>query len=567
MNLKLKSFIYSLAVLFLFSCETLDINPKDSPNALTATSSDPDLLLNAIQIGLKDGFRQLSDEGSQLTRMTAMTSGTLYNNAYSPDGLDVEWRAMYSTLLADIEALVPLATQRELYNHVGIAKIIKAYSYTLLVDFFGDVPFSEAIQGIDNLNPARTASADIYAACITLLDEAAVELDKTVKAGGPDLYFGNTTDKNIAKWKKLANTLKFRMYVQTRLVDNTAAAKAQALATDANLISAATDDFVFEYGTNLANPDSRNPLFAGDYDNGGGVYQSLGYMNRFSSNSDPRLRYYFYRQETTNTSDVNEKRCVTQTKPSHFATSDVYCQIAGGYWGRDHGDAAGIPPDNLLRTIYGVYPAGGRFDANNDERGLQSGSQSGAGGRGIEPIMPSFLVDFLRAEAALTMSTGEDARALLKRGIEASMAKVIGFGTRDNGYQVLSIDTNNDTIPDATPQGQYEPHDTTRTNYVNTVLTAYDAAAVGTGAGSKLDIVITEMYKAGYGNGVDAYNAYRRTGLPSGMQPTLILNTSSPFANTLFYPSVYVTTNSNAPQRTFGETVFWQDATIANSLK
>ena len=37
-----------------------------------------------------------------------------------------------------------------------------------------------------------------------------------------------------------------------------------------------------------------------------------------------------------------------------------------GYWGRDHGNDEGTPPDNFTRTASGVYPAGGSFDGSED---------------------------------------------------------------------------------------------------------------------------------------------------------------------------------------------------------
>ena len=41
-----------------------------------------------------------------------------------------------------------------------------------LVDMFGDVPYTEALQGSDNFNPAVTPSEDIYDAIEGLLDAA-----------------------------------------------------------------------------------------------------------------------------------------------------------------------------------------------------------------------------------------------------------------------------------------------------------------------------------------------------------------------------------------------------------
>lgn len=571
MNLKLKSFIYSLVVFFMFSCETLDINPKDNPNALAPTAIEPDLLLNSVQFGIANTFNALSDEGSQLTRMTHMF-GPLYNNAYTPENLDGEWSTIYAGLLTDAEALIPVATEKSLFTHAAIAKIAKAYAYTTLVDFFGDVPFTEAIQGDNgNTNPKRDASADIYKACETLLDEAIADFGKTSVLPGTDLYFGGNTTDNAAKWIKFAKTLKFRMYVQVRTSSTDpfggATTKAQALANDASLISSSADDFAFQYGTNLANPDSRHPLYGGDYDNGGSVYQSLGYMHRFTSSfagsgvNDPRRRYYFYRQETSNTTDVNEKRCIDQNKPTHFGAADVFCQLSGagrGYWGRDHGDAAGIPPDNLLRTIYGVYPVAGNFDYSQDTRGTQG---SGGAGAGIAPIMLSSFVDFLRAEAALTMGTGEDARALFEKGLRASITKAMSFGAKDANYDKVVIDDipDADDTPDTTPRAKYEPSTTDINNYVTALLGAYDNPT-SLGYAGTMDVVVSEFYKAAYGNGIDIYNAFRRTGYPSRLQPTLI-EASGENGNLMFYPAVYVNTNSNASQRTFGEKVFWQTLT------
>ncbi|EAY31105.1 SusD/RagB family nutrient-binding outer membrane lipoprotein [Microscilla marina] len=572
MNLKLTSFIYTLVMLLVCSCETLDINPKNNPNALAPNAIEPDLLLNSVQLGMANVFNELSNEGSELTRMTHMF-GPLYNNAYTPENLDGEWTSFYAGLLADVEALIPAATEKELFTHVAIAKIAKAYAYTTLVDFFGDVPFAEAIKGNEgNTNPKRDASADIYKACEVLLDEALADFDKTSILPGNDLFFGGNTTDNVAKWRKLINTLKFRMYVQVSASSTDpfggAVAKAQALANDASLISSEADDFAFTYGTNLANPDSRHPSYRGDYDNGASVYQSIGYMHRFTAAfaganlDDPRLRYYFYRQETTNTTDVNEKRCVTQDKPSHFAASDVFCQLTGpgvGYWGRDHGDAAGIPPDGLLRTIYGVYPVGGKFDYSQDTRGRQG---SGAGGYGIAPIMLSSFVDFLRAEAAITMGTGEDARALFEKGMRASIAKTISFGTRDVDYNKVLLNeiddpnTKEDDGPDTSPKQKYEPSTTAINNYVNALLAGYDNPA-SLGYTNPLDVVVSEFYKAAYGNGIDIYNAFRRTGFPSRLQPTLIEGSGENGA-LMFYPAVYINTNSNAVQRVFGEKVFWQ---------
>ncbi len=87
---------------------------------------------------------------------------------------------------------------------------------------------------------------------------------------------------------------------------------------------------------------------------------------------DPRIRYYFYRQTKDISKDPNELPCLGVSKPAHYSDDCVFCAVGDGYWGRDHLDNSGIPPDNGLRTIYGLYPGGGKSDDNSLRQGTKS---------------------------------------------------------------------------------------------------------------------------------------------------------------------------------------------------
>ena len=66
-----------------------------------------------------------------------------------------------------------------------------------------------------------------------------------------------------------------------------------------------------------------------------------------------------------------------------------------------------------------------------------------------------------------------------------------------------------------------------------------------------------EYYIALWGNGIESYNNYRRTGKPSNMQPVLQTN-PGPFIRSFLYPSVYVNLNKNATQKSSTAVqVFW----------
>ena len=98
----------------------------------------------------------------------------------------------------------------------GIARIMKVHAFQLLVDVFGNVPYTNALQGTTNPTPAYDKGIDIYkdlfrqldAAIVTLKSPAAA-LDKNPQIASADfVYAGNT-----AKWIKFANTLKLRMLI------------------------------------------------------------------------------------------------------------------------------------------------------------------------------------------------------------------------------------------------------------------------------------------------------------------------------------------------------------------
>jgi len=547
---KIKMLFLILAVTVVSSCE-LDL--LDNPNAVTVSNADINYLLNSVTTGYAGNFNGFSDPGMRLTRMLNQGS-VIYDNAVSPGSSDGRWSSSYAGVLADVAATITIAEKGELFVHAGISRVVRAMVLMNLVDYFGDVPFKEAVDP-SNFNPNADKAADVYAAALADLNKAIENFNAKSKSGATgDLFYGGNTDS----WIRVANTLKLKYYLNRRLIDAAGSTSAiNALVAENKLISSAAQNFSFKFGTNLTNPDTRHPRYAGQYSpTGGGDYQSNSYMAQLFDGGrgfqDPRIRYYFYRQTTTNTKDINELRCITLVKPNHYGTKDVFCVASpnAGYWGRDHLNNEGIPPDGLKRTAWGIYPAGGLYD-NDGNRGVSLGA--GAGGAGIHPIMMRSFVDFMLAESALILKTTGDARALLKSALEKSFADVrsLALGTSE-ASKIAGFEAD---------KGIKWADDVTK--YIDYVLAQYDAAP---SADAKLNVVATEYWVALHGNGIESYNLYRRTGKPSGQQPALDPNPGS-FARSLYYPLSYVTRNKNAKQKANAAVqVFW-DNNPANFIK
>jgi hypothetical protein len=543
----MKIFIKNL-VLTLFSaglvlsCETTELNLITDPNAVSPDEATPDFYLNSVQ----EEFARFNDafgtSGSQVTRIEQM--GTrLYQQAYSPASQDAEWRFAYSSMITDINAMNVLAEEANFKRHIGMGQVMKAFTIVTLVDFYGDVPYSEANTGIENLNPAADSGASIYAAALDLLTAASANFATTDNAADPetDFYYDGDWDK----WIKLSNSLKLKIYAQTRLVDAGAVGAFNAIITSGNFISSVDEDFQFTWGTNVVNPDSRHPNYIDNYTpQGSEDYMSdwlMNYMDNSKASSDPRIRYYYYRQAETTPGAVDSDgpnqqnlSCSVEPAPAHYA-GFTFCYLPNGYWGRDHGDDDGTPPDGQLKTTYGVYPAGGEFD---DSTFSSVNLGSGAGGAGIMPVFLAQTVDFLRAEMAYFSGNAAGAKTLMLSGIQKSMDKTLAFGALD-GQADLSL------APTATDVA----------DYISEVDTQYEALV----GDEKFNLIAKEFFVALYGNGIDAYNFYRRTGYPNDLQPNLELN-PGPYIRSFLYPSVYANNNNKVTQKeSVTVKVFWDN--------
>lgn len=549
MNTKNKLSLIFLSLMIVFgSCESIDLDVNDNPNTGTPENSDINFLLSGAMVNFskwlgeedednRDGF----EAGMQLVRMLHMY-GPIYENAFPPGEFDDIWRQSYSGHLQDIQSIKSLADESNLLHHKGVAQILESYTLTTLVDYFGDVPYSTAFQGADEFNPTLDDDEAVYGIALNLLDEAIANLNNTPTTSIPalgDIFYAG----NVERWITLAKTLKLRIYNNTRLVDESTSRQGiNALLVDGDLIESAAEDFEIAYGTNNAAPDVRHPQFINNYQNTpSGEYMNMYFMNLMLNgfnDPDPRTRYYFYRQVSdfpeADAQGIFDFPCLAENFPTHYDPAvDAFCtSIGSGYWGRIHGDAQGLPSDSDKITTWGTYPIGGSFDNNSFQT---VGQNSGLRGAGINPVILSSYVYFIRAEAALTLGTTDSPISMLESGIRASMDKVLNF---DESVIGTTFAADSDDV-DA---------------YVSEILALYNAAASDE---ERLNVIMTQAYIAGWGNPVEPYNNYRRTGMPLDMTPTQLEN-SGAFVRSFRYPSVAVDNNPNIqPKANQAIKVFW----------
>lgn len=181
--------------------ENLNLDAK-LPAALVTSANYEATTLNQIG-GFWGGFWGTSNEG-----VTAFSSLKNYNGLAirdSRDGIPV-WESNYANLFYYKEIL-DQAQEEGATFYAGIAKVMMAYHYFILVDFYNNVPFNDALKGSALLHPTYEDGKTVYEQSVQMITEGMQDIKSgVVSPSKDDVLFGG--DKT--KWAQFANTLKLR---------------------------------------------------------------------------------------------------------------------------------------------------------------------------------------------------------------------------------------------------------------------------------------------------------------------------------------------------------------------
>lgn len=511
-----------LIITITTSCDITEMDINNDPNNPLAVT--PDLLLPTVMLNASSIFAGGLNSNTH-GFVGAIASADTYN--LSTTSYVNTWQFLYTGPLKDLDEVIKFCEARgNLPGYLGIAQTLKAYYFSLMVDLWGDIPYFTAFNANNTAaaerNPVYDSGAEIYADCISLLSKAVTNLsatDPTNLATSDPIYAGSR-----ASWIRAANSIRLKLLVQTRAVQNNAAAITDLL-TNASLITATADDFQFRFGR-LLQPDNRHPWYQAAYTGAENGYNYLSHQMMFEMirDGDPRLPFYFKRQ-TTNILDFNDATqrstapctqtvgCVYAYLVLNTGSRNVHAELqaAGrisnplttadraylaGFFGRDRGDNAGVPADGSLRTAPGVYPAGGFYDdggftaGGNATRAVRGNN---AFGDGVFPMLTASMVRFYRIEAILNGLATGNARTLFEEAIRLHIDKVVAFGR-------------------ALDSSAVSPSSAAIEAYVNLWLARWDAATTNNG---RLDVMFKQAWFSNFGNGYELYNGFRRTGFPT----------------------------------------------------
>ncbi len=282
--------------LFATSCDKmLDIN--ENPNFPTASSAD--LSLSSAEVFVTSavgGDLQLlgsvwSQFYAQHTGSNQYTGIDSYNLPNSSAYITRSWSLFYSGAIPDLQNSIEASAKDKEWGFWFMAQTLKAFSFHVLVDFYGEIPFSQATQGV-GVNPVYDSGPTVNAGIIKMLDDAIAKEEEAKEANGfvvdSRLKSDLLLDGDIDTWVKFAKTLKLKILLRNYAANATAI---NALLVENDLLES---DVKFDKFADVEN--NSNPLYESDRrklntpNNLRGSSTIIKYLN---SKNDPRVGVYF----------------------------------------------------------------------------------------------------------------------------------------------------------------------------------------------------------------------------------------------------------------------------------
>jgi hypothetical protein len=177
---------------------------------------------------------------------------------YNPVDYSGTWTEFYTTMM-NIKQMNDLALKQGAYLHSGIGKILLAYNLNMLINTFGDVPFTEALQGQQLLVPKFDSQATLQASALQMIDDGIADLNKTGSSLNLDPASDVIHHGAVKAWVKTGNALKARFLNQLSKTKNYNPASVLSALTNAYTSNA--DD------ATLTAFNGRSPWNAAAYNN------------------------------------------------------------------------------------------------------------------------------------------------------------------------------------------------------------------------------------------------------------------------------------------------------------
>lgn len=307
------------------SCDSyLDIN--QDPNAPSESNITSSIIMPGAEMNLAssygDYFRIVGGYYSEHFAQNFGTSNYLDYSQFSQSSTRSSgaYTQLYQRAIKSFTTIQQKATAEEDWGSNLAATVLKSFAYEALVDAYGEVPYSEAMD-VSNPSPKYDEGADVYAGILGEIDDALSKVSPSDAVATNFLYPG----ENATPWIKFANALKLRILTrESGAVDVNS--QIAALIQENNF---PTEDVSYK-GCWSSNAGSESPYYAEEYATNWGSTQQNVIANiavvgtmQTDDYTDPRLAAWVNPNSNGN--------IVGGISGNNFSTSDAY---KAAYWCR-----------------------------------------------------------------------------------------------------------------------------------------------------------------------------------------------------------------------------------------
>lgn len=469
-----KKLIYILPVLAALTVTSCKKSFEDLTQNTNKPSNVPaSLLLN----GIENSMAELPDGQKEVYDQYYLYNYDYYgNNRYDLGGGDNYYTTLKNVVAMEQQAIKSGSPAVNPYSALG--KFFRAYFFSKMTMEMGDIPMSQALQGVENLTPVYDSQKSVMQQCLSWLESANADFTALIAAGnngiGGDIYFNNS----LSQWQKAINTLHIRLLIQlskkTSDTDLNVISQFNAIVSNPAkypLMSSSADNLQYVFVV----PNNFYPMNPNNFGQSGSrKNMSSTYVGLLTQLQDPRV---FVVAEPARDLVDNQKQ-----SPTSFSS----------FVGADPGLDLGVMYNNAGQQKYSFINRKHFYSTYTGEPSIQIG-------------YPELMFNI--AEGINRGWSNGNAEQYYMNGIKASMAS---YGIPETGSFTAYFYRPGST--DVTAASNYDSYTINNnfTNYYAQTAVKYAGGTTG------LTQILQQKYLALFRHsGLESYFTYRRTGVPT----------------------------------------------------
>lgn len=287
-----------IALSTLWSCQTDEQYEGLNRDPKNPTQVDAAFLFTAGTVSLSDVMQSPNVNIDIFRFVSQYLTATTYldepnydlTNRGIPENF---WSELYRDVIFDIQNAKQIVqddtelSEAEKSARLGQLEVIEVYTWQILVDTFGDIPYDQALKAGEFPLPAYDDAASIYSSLLTRIDAVDAQLAAGQGFSNADpIYHGD-----MGKWTKFANSVQLRLAMRLSKVPGSPAQAAAEDAISDGVFTSNDDSATITYESSTPN---TNPLWEDLVQSGRSDYIVANTtVDKLNELNDPRRSAFF----------------------------------------------------------------------------------------------------------------------------------------------------------------------------------------------------------------------------------------------------------------------------------